>query len=778
MSAGTAGTVVQAQDIADIVPVTNPFLKDMLETFLKAGGRRGGIDFDELGIQDVVELLRGDETDLPEILRDFGNKNPDEDPVIHFYEHFLSAYNKQLKVERGVFYTPSPVVSYIVRSVHEFLQTEFGLPDGLASTVTWGEMIKQHPNFKLPPLTDEPGEKRTIDPAEPFVQILDIATGTATFIVEVIDVVHRTMTAKWRQAGQSTAQIQVAWNEYVPKHLLPRVYGFELMMAPYAIAHMKVGLKLFETGYHFGFEERVRIYLTNSLEPKVRQLPQIGFDALAREAKAVNEVKWYKRFTVIIGNPPYAGHSQNNEIQWIVDLVKDFTREDPSLQGPGQGKWLQDDYVKFLRFAQHLVSAVPVGVIGMITNHRYLTNRTFRGMRKQWLDFFPSIHLLDLHGNRVVHEVSPLGYDENVFDIEQGVSIGCFARTGAKPIGACYAELWGDRMTQEKTGKYDFLSANVASSTPWQTLKPQPPMFLLAPREQAGEDLSAEFYTGLSMHQLMPGALGPNGKPPSGLATMHDNFAASFTVDELKGKSRQFLATKSREEAKDVFGNLCNPQQWDYAVAKAALSGKSWQDKISTIYFAPFDTRYTVYDNAVAVHLRRRISDHLFGRKNLALVIGEAGQEISGDDWDAVSCVNGLLQLNYFRRNGSPTLPLYLYDEAPELLSPRGRVHRRPNFNANQLKLLANKLGLKQGQDGLPEGLSPEHFPLCLRGLSQPRVPESLRRVSEDRFPATAADRQCRVVPRTGPPWRRVGIPPPAGITQAGQTDHRTPWRS
>ena len=178
-------------------------------------------------------------------------------------------------------------MSYIVRSVHELLQTEFGLPDGLASTVTWGEMVKQNPSLKLPPLTDEPGENRTIDPAEPFVQILDIATGTATFIVEVIDVIYQTMTAKWREAGLTAAQIQAAWNDYVPKHLLPRVYGFELMMAPYAIAHMKVGLKLYETGYRFGSTERVRIYLTNSLEPKVRQLPQIGFEALAHEAAAV-----------------------------------------------------------------------------------------------------------------------------------------------------------------------------------------------------------------------------------------------------------------------------------------------------------------------------------------------------------------------------------------------------------------------------------------------------------------------------------------------------------
>ena len=150
MSAGREGTVLVAGNVIDMVPITNPFLKEMLQTFLQAGGQQGGINFDELGIQDVVELLRGDETDLPAILRDFGNKTRGEDPVIHFYEHFLAAYDKQLKVQRGIFYTPQPVVSYIVRSVHELLQTEFGLEDGLASTVTWGEMAQRFPGPEDP----------------------------------------------------------------------------------------------------------------------------------------------------------------------------------------------------------------------------------------------------------------------------------------------------------------------------------------------------------------------------------------------------------------------------------------------------------------------------------------------------------------------------------------------------------------------------------------------------------------------------------------------------
>lgn len=210
-SAGADGTFVLAEDIHNMVPITNPFLKEMLESFLRVGGRgtstQPGLDFDELGVQEVVEMLRSSDIDLPAVLEDFGNRNPGEDPVIRFYEDFLKAYNKELKIKRGVFYTPQPVVSYIVRSVHELLQTEFGLPDGLASTITWGEMAAQ---------TTSRGRTFTIpegtSPDSPFVVVLDPATGTATFLVEVIDVIFATLTERWKAERLTPAQQQEEWN--------------------------------------------------------------------------------------------------------------------------------------------------------------------------------------------------------------------------------------------------------------------------------------------------------------------------------------------------------------------------------------------------------------------------------------------------------------------------------------------------------------------------------------------------------------------------------------
>jgi hypothetical protein len=258
-----------ADDVSVQMPVTNPFLKELMETFLHVGGRRGkaggpGIDFDELGVSDVVEML--DRANMEAVVVDFGDRNPQEDPVIHFYEHFLAEYDPKEKARRGVFYTPRPVVSFIVRSVDETLRTAFGLLDGLADTTTWEEMAERHQDFDIP---------LGVEPDEAFVQILDPATGTGTFLVEIIDLVHQRMSERWAAQGHGGPKINALWNEYVPRHLLPRLHGYELLMAPYAIAHLKLGLKLFETGYKFGSDERARVLPHKLLRASLRFLRSV-----------------------------------------------------------------------------------------------------------------------------------------------------------------------------------------------------------------------------------------------------------------------------------------------------------------------------------------------------------------------------------------------------------------------------------------------------------------------------------------------------------------------
>ena len=446
---------------------TNPFLRELMETFLRVGGRRGkaggpGIDFDELGVSEVVELL--DQANMEAVVRDFGDRNPQEDPVIHFYEHFLAAYDKKQKVSRGVFYTPRPVVSYIVRSVDDLLRTEFGLEDGFADVTTWGDMAKRHRGTEVPDGTA---------PDQAFVQILDPATGTGTFLVEVINLIHGTMTQKWKSHGHNEKKIQALWNEYVPKNLLPRLHGYELLMAPYAIAHLKIGLELYETGYRFESDERAQVYLTNALEPPGEGQLTLGFlPALAHEAEAVNEIKRKRQFTVVIGNPPYLGEAGRGG-DWIAGLMRgreiqnnrkklSYFEVDGEPLNERNTKWLNDLYVRFTRLSQWQLERTGLGVHGFITNHGYLDNPTFRGMRWALLATFDQLFLVDLHGNLKKKEVTPDGRkDENVFDIEQGVAIGLFvkrssrAREGSSaPVR--HAECWGARAT-----KYDWLVSAV-----------------------------------------------------------------------------------------------------------------------------------------------------------------------------------------------------------------------------------------------------------------------------------------------------------------------------
>lgn len=455
---------------------TNPFLRELMETFLHVGGRRGkaggpGIDFDELGVSEVVDLL--DRANMEAVVRDFGDRNPQEDPVIHFYEHFLAAYDKKQKVSRGVFYTPRPVVSYIVRSVDELLRTEFGLEDGLADTTTWGEMAKRQEDLTIPEGTS---------PDQAFVQILDPATGTGTFLVEVIDLIHKTMVEKWKAKGHSGKQIESLWNDYVPKHLLPRLHGYELLMAPYAIAHLKIGLKLYETGYRFGSDERARVYLTNALEPTQDFSGTFEFSipALAREAETVNEVKREQRFTVVVGNPPYSNFGQLNRIPFILDLLDTYKR------GLNERKLnLDDDYIKFVRFAHHTIDVAQVGIVGMITNNVFLDGITHREMRRSLQSSFPLIAVCDLHGSVKKLEQAPDGTrDENVFDIQQGVGITFLVKWSRTNVGLQFTELWGRR--EEKYA--ELLRSTIVDSTNARSLSGEAPYHFLVPKVFTGQE--------------------------------------------------------------------------------------------------------------------------------------------------------------------------------------------------------------------------------------------------------------------------------------------------
>lgn len=578
-----------ADNVADMVPITNPFLKELLETFLQIGGRRNGkgkmprIDFDELGINDVVELLR--EVNMEAVLRDFGRQKPEEDPVIHFYELFLKEYDAKKRIQRGVFFTPTPVVSFIVRSVDEILRAEFGLKDGLADTTTWGEMSKHHSGLKIPE-----GVAHDL----PFVQILDPATGTATFLVEVIDVIHKHLKTKWNKVGLAEmprlpkgafpirpAEFTAYWNQYVATSLLPRLYGYELMMAPYAIAHMKIGLKLYETGYRFGSDERARIYLTNSLEPPQDFSDRLAFDApaLAHEAQAVNAIKRRQHFTVVMGNPPYSNFGQLNRIPFILRLLDDYKR------GLDERKInIDDDFIKFIRFCQWKLSGDHPSILGLITNNSYIDGLTHRRMRESLLQSFQNIRIIDLHGNISAKEISPDGSaDENVFDIKQGVAISIMSKLNNR---AGQAEVFNTDIFGSRESKYKTLMVHIPLIERLDHLpKVTIPNFFFTPRRL---DYKEEYETGFALNDcgLMLAY---------GIQTKQDALFVSFSKGELEDRLRAVLKDMhilGPEKTTRKYG-LGNSSGWS---AERLIGLHYDSTKIRQILYRPFDVRWIYYD--------------------------------------------------------------------------------------------------------------------------------------------------------------------------------------
>ena len=672
---------------------TNPFLRDLMETFLQVGGRHTkpgaeGIDFDELGVAEVVELL--DSANMDAVVRDFGDRNPREDPVIHFYELFLKEYDAEKRMQRGVFYTPRPVVSYIVRSVHAVLRSEFGLKDGLADTATWGEMAERHEGLRIPD---------AISPDQGFVQILDPATGTGTFLVEAIDLIHKTLVAKWKAQEHGETKIAALWNEYVPEHLLPRLHGYELLMAPYAIAHLKISLKLYETGYLFGSHERARVYLTNALE-SAQDFSQGAFDfaipALADEAQAVNEVKRAARFTVIIGNPPYSGHSANKGA-WIRELLRGSTgkrRAENYFEVDGgplnerNPKWLNDDYVKFIRLASWQIERTGRGVLGFITNHSYLDNPTFRGMRESLAATFPRAHLLDLHGNAKKKERAPDGgKDENVFDIQQGVAIGLFTCPPVEPrrFSRAYnhADVWGVREQADGTGKYDRLVASDAASTEWQALSPKPPLRLFVPRDDALHD---EYEAGAPISDIFP-------VNSVGIVTARDKLAIQWTAEDM-GRIAEDFAARGTEAARTFYDLGKDAQDWQVQLAQEDV--RRHDGRIRPVLYRPFDRRFTYYtgkSRGFICRPRPAVMRHMLAGKNLGLVTTRQCQ----NSWGSMVTNTIIAHKALAAYDINSVFPLYTFP--PEALANTVNP-RKPNLDAKFTRAFASAVGLDFITDG------------------------------------------------------------------------------
>ncbi len=658
------------------LPKTNPFLRKMFNYI-------AGTDLDERivwAVDDLAELLN--RTDIEAILKDFGKRTRQEDPVVHFYESFLAAYDQKMREARGVYYTPEPVVSYIVRSIDHILKTDFKLSDGLADSTKIKATI--------------PGAKVQTEVHK--VQILDPATGTGTFLHGVVDHIQ-----------ESFKNDKGMWSSYVSQHLLPRIYGFELLMAPYAVAHMKLGLQLKESGYDFQSSERIRIYLTNTLEEAhaMTGLP-LFTQWIAEEANAASNVKQDSPVMVVLGNPPYSYASENNG-EWISSLIREYYQVDGKPLGERNPKGLQDDYVKFIRFAQWRIQLTGYGVLAFISNNGYLDNPTFRGMRQSLMQTFDDIYILDLHGSSKKKEKCPDGSeDKNVFDIMQGVAIGIFIKRTRSREGLAtvhHAELWGKREVLEKDdqesklvgGKYKWLWENDLASTEWVKLTPQAPFYLFVQQDKV---LLPEYEKGWNVTDVFM-------TTNTGITTSRDHFCYDFDEEQLRKRINEFRDLSILDEVIASRFDLKSSDGWKLSERRKLIKNDGgWEQSFTKCFYRPFDIREYYHHKDVVDRTRDELMKHVLQRENICVGFGRQGIAVSDPVWALLTIAKWPIDKNVFRRGGVNVFPLYLYptdkpkttlfEETPTD-APGGR---KPNLSPKFIENCAAKLSMQFIQDG------------------------------------------------------------------------------
>ncbi len=655
-----------AKEALEHIPNTNPFLKSLLAECIDVK-TSSGISFDELEVGNVVDILAG--IDPKEIVQDFGRQTGGgrEDPVLHFYEEFLNEYDKSQKVQRGVYYTPQPVVNFIVRAVDDILKNEFGLKDGLASTET---KFVEMPVEKAQ--AGKSGLKIVMEKVEvPAVQVLDPATGTGTFLRQVILTIYENFKAAHK--GEPEAAVQKAWNEYVPKHLLPRVNGFELMMAPYAVAHMKLAMVLQETGYDFHSDKRLQVYLTNTLEEPGDTSSQISFliDPLSMESIEANGAKRNVGINVIIGNPPY-NVSSTNKNKWITDLLAEYKRDltERKLN-------LDDDYIKFLRFAQVHIDKTDFGIVCFISNNSFIDGITHRQIRKSLMETFSSIYIMDLHGNIMKHEKSPdASKDENVFDITQGVSISLMIKNKInKNCKVYHSDLFGLR-----TFKYNVLNSTSLHNIKWTELNIKNEKSLFVPFNSDNESIYKE---GISVSEIF-------NLYNSGIQTKCDSISIQNHPEDIQNVINMFTE-RDLEDLKKYYFEKNDSSGWTFEKAKAEILGGNYE--ITPYYYRPFDVKYTLYTGKSGGFIGRSreiVMQHIVGHKdNLGLCMMKQFFQDTLYNHVLVSNLPIDERTLYSNRGGTYFFPLYVYSGV------FGELNKNYNFTDRAINAFEKTIGKK-----------------------------------------------------------------------------------
>lgn len=598
------------QEARDLVPASNPFLQHFFDHI-------AGPNFDKRLSYIVDELCEAfQHADTKKLVEEY---MIDADPIIHFYEDFLKEYDPALRKKMGAYYTPLPVVNFIVRSVDHVLKKDFGLDQGLADTA------------KLPD-----GKHK--------VQILDPAVGTGTFISATIRVIYEHL-LKQKQEGR--------WPAYVHNDLLPRLHGFELMMAPYTIAHLKLSLAFKQTGF-WKFHRRLGIYLTNSLEQAETQPNLLSFglaESIAEEAKEATVVKNTTPIMVVLGNPPYSV-SSSNKGEWIQNLIKVYKA------GLGEKKInLDDDYIKFLRFAEHFIEKNKTGIVAMITNNSFIDGITHRQMRKHLLETFDEIYILDLHGNSKKKEKAlDGGKDENVFDIQQGVSINIFVRKNENKTGlgmVYHSEMFGKREL-----KFETLNKSDIEKIKWQKLEYSEPYFFFVPKD-FGENV--EYEKGFKIDEIF---IDSN----SGVKTDRDPLFVGIDRNSLATRIKTLLsgevdtAFKNEYRIKDSSGYKITQQ----------LKGKVYdEDHIQPIQYRPFDYQWIYYEPGLISRPAFQAVRHIYQRKNLALLTSRSFP--ANQNFDRVLATRAIPDI-HSASDQTYVFPLYAFDGDTQTLNLKPEI--------------------------------------------------------------------------------------------------------
>lgn len=704
------------QEARDLIPASNPFLREFFDHI--AGPRfdaRLQFIVDELcavfAVSDVKTLVQ-------KHLRLFEVQG-EKDPIIHFYEDFLSEYDGEQRKKMGAYYTPIPVARFIIRAVDSVLKEHFGLEKGLADASKRKVSIVSQ------------GKKVDVDMHR--VQILDPAVGTATFLNETVKYIQNSFVG---QEGR--------WASYVQEDLLPRLHGFELMMAPYTIAHLKLGMTLRESGVK-DFSKRLGVYLTNTLEEGSKTddslFAGLGLShALAQEAELAGKIKNERPIMVVIGNPPYSGVS-SNETEYANSLIEKYKVEPGGKQKLQERKhWLNDDYVKFIAFAEDLIEKNGEGIVAMITNHGYLDNPTFRGMRWHLAQTFDSIHVLDLHGNTKKKETAPDGgKDENVFDIQQGVAIIVAAKQGKKKSGESarvfHADLFGKR--REKFAKLE------NSDVDWKEISLDDGSVFFAPKELEG---LSEYRDFVAVDELFPINV-------SGILTARDGVVIEDSKKALLDRMNRFIDQQYSDDETRIwlFPGKKNGKYpagdsrgWKLPIARKAVALEDREKMIKEINYRPFDRQFIYYSPAMVDWGRFEIMSHFLKGENLGLLFSRMTKGKPFAHAFITDRISEVIYLSPLTGTNAFNAPLYLYHEDGT---------KTPNIDSVLLKKLCANLSVPY---------DPEYvFDYIYAILHSPKYRETYReflKIDFPRVPPPENDEQFHRLARFGKDLRELHL--------------------